>query len=206
MYFTLWRCRESELGRDVLGRESLFCTEPNPDCKGCPISQSQHSPAGERDSTWGWWHKGTRSCHEAEAHGGLTLTDLGVETEPCPRSCWNHPQGHGAFPSPRNLNLLEHSSPLLAVAQEAPETRVPIADSSHRAGCAREPSTFQCWTLGCSCSVCSPPQNKKKWLGMLQARSLCFRLFSTKRLGNKAHSFPSRESERVNSRKQNLKT
>lgn len=41
---------------------------------------------------------------------------------------------------------------------------------------------------------------------MLQARSLCFRLFSTKRLGNKAHSFPSRESEIGNFRKQNLKT
>lgn len=61
-------------------------------------------------------------------------------------------------------------------------------------------------TLGCSIRVCSPPKINEKSLGMLQARSLCFRLFSTKRLGNKAHSFPSRESERVNVRKQILKT
>lgn len=185
---------------------------------GAPSPRASTAWQGNGDSTWGWWHKGTRSCHEAEAHGGLTLTDLGVETEPCQHQLLSPvPGAAGTTHRDTGLSLppgiwiswsralpcwLWHRKP----QTPDPETRVPIAGSSHRAGCAREPSTSQCWTLGCSSSVCSPPQKKEKWLGMLQARSLCFRLFSTKRLGNKAHSFPSRESERVNFRKQNLKT
>lgn len=157
-----------------------------------------------------------RSCH-----GGFLDTHRSMraqaETEPCehwvtaqscPRNCWKEPTG--IFSSPRRVNSPEGELTLTGCGTGTPQAR---PQSFY---CTKTPHTVLdvpggqapacAGTLGCSISVCSPQKRNEKSLGMLQARSLCFRLFSTKRLGNKAHSFPSRESERVHFRKQILKT
>lgn len=180
-----------------------------------PQPQSQQGPgSGSGDSSCDWWHKG------AATGVSWTLTDLwehrlrlspastGWQLSPVPGTAGRNPQGFSLPPG--EWIPLKESSPSLAVGQE-PRRHGPRVSIAQRL-------LTQCWMcLGAkplpvlghwdAPSLFAPPKKRnEKSLGMLQARSLCFRLFSTKRLGNKAHSFPSRESERVHFRKQILKT
>lgn len=224
MYFTLWCCRESKSsGREgwgYRGRESLFCTKPNPHWNDSTVPYHPE-PAGLWAREWGQQvglmaPRDTQlprlksagvswTLTELRAHGArLSPTAAGWWLSPTPRAAGTHPQGHGIFFSPGIPRWLWDRNPPQTQNQsfyctKSPPTVLAVLGSRARSSVG---------TLGCSISVCSLPplKNNEKRLGMLQARSLCFRLFSTKRLGNKAHSFPSRESERGNCRKQNLKT
>lgn len=196
------RAREGK-GWGHRGGESLFCTKPNPNWNDSTVPGASRvlgtgmGTAGVTDGTKGhgtFWD--TQTCERTGRGWALRASTAGWRLSPLPGTAGMNPQGQRELLSPQECEFSwSRARPGWLWDRDPPNTNPEflLHKDSHSAG-----------TLGCSISVCSHPLQKKN--EKLQARSLCFRLFSTKRLGNKAHSFPSRESERVNFRKQNLKT
>lgn len=164
----------------------------------------------------GWSPRVFLECGQTYEYAGwdwalraLTLPGDGGRSNPRPcRAAGANPEGCFLFFFPRNLN--SHKLELALACVRWLGHKPPNAEREfllHKALMHSVWSARQQWGNSCRatetlldrCLLCIPPlppppaQNEKR-LWMLQSTSLCFRLFSTKRSGNKAHSFPSIES------------